>query len=371
MAKFDALTSLPSLKRALALSLAMSLWALPSRAADPPTDALPFAKSHMITGNYVVAGTDFVPQPGGNGFMTRPISVSGVPANAEILSAFLYWETISTARAQVDGVKFRGQPVTVVKGSSKVLEADTSACWESGGATPRPTLTMYRADVLRFLPLQMDANGKFTGRRLVNDADLAADQKLTVTLPQSASSTSRAPQSAGASLLVIYRDPSEPLTSVVLYDGVFVQPPGRSMDQRIRGFLQSSSANRAAKLTHIVSGGPQDRIERLWFNGSQVATDPFGAAADSSIDRAWSSPTFNVSALMPGQNAGGAYGEEVTTKVDYRQSVPHACLAWAAVVFSTAVQDTDGDGLVDALESRSGLRTPDDHALPDLHAMGA
>ena len=44
---------------------------------------------------------------------------------------------------------------------------------------------MFRADVLRLLPVQMDANGKPTGKRLVNDADLLSNwlPPHTVTLP--------------------------------------------------------------------------------------------------------------------------------------------------------------------------------------------
>lgn len=59
--------------------------------------------------------------------------MAGVPANAEVLAAFLYWETISTDISQVDGAKFRGAPVTVVKTSKKVLTSEYAQCWSSGG----------------------------------------------------------------------------------------------------------------------------------------------------------------------------------------------------------------------------------------------
>src|SRR6185503_11972915 len=78
-----------------------------SASSDPP-DALPFAKSFSLTGGYAVAGVNMAPQPGSTGLMTGTVAITGVPANAEVLSAFLYWETIWTAKPQVDGVKFRG-----------------------------------------------------------------------------------------------------------------------------------------------------------------------------------------------------------------------------------------------------------------------
>src|SRR5476651_2691364 len=358
-------------KRVAALSLAFVLLVPQAGRADDrdgQRDALPFAKSYTITGNYVVGGVDLGPQPGGNGLATGTISMSGVPANADVLAAFLYWETISTQTSQVNGATFRGFPITVVKATSATLDGDNAGCWLPGTG-PRPTLTMFRADVLRFLPLQRDSKGVTTGRSLVNDSDLASTEKLTVTLPQAAAG-SGVPQTAGATLLVIYRDPTQPLTSIVLYEGARVQKPGETITQTLRGFLQSSTS-RSAKMTHIVGSGTPNTTERLWFNGTQIATDPFHAAGNTSSDRGWSNPTFNVTPQMPGRDPGLGYGEEVTTSVDYRTPTPSSCLAWNAIVFSTAVQDTDGDGLVDLLESRSGLKEPDGHHLPDIHAMGA
>ena len=222
---------------------------------------------------------------------------------------------------------------------------------------------------MRFLPIQRDANGALTGRRLVNNADLAADEKLTVTLPESVVGN-RFPQTAGATLLVIYRDGSQPLTGITIYEGAYVQRPGQKMTQKLRGFLQSSTV-RSAKLTHIVSSGAANATERLYFNTKQIATDPFKSTSSPSTNRGWSNPTFNVTPQMPGADPGGAYGEEVTTTLDYQNASPNGCLAWNAIVFSTNVQDTDGDGLVDKLERTSGLREPDGRRMPDVRAMGA
>src|SRR5580765_3584949 len=214
----------------LALGLLLLLGQMSGRAHDDHDDddaSLPYSKGYLLTGNYVVGGIDLQTEKRQNGFLTGTLPMSGVPANAEILAAFLYWETVSTNIAQVNGAKFRGQPVTVVKASSKKLLPPRSSCWSAGSSGPTPTLTMFRADVLRMLPYQTDVTGNSTGRRLVNDADLLKYglPLNTVTLPAGATGT-RVPQTAGASLFVLYRDASQPLTKVVIYDGVQVLAPG-------------------------------------------------------------------------------------------------------------------------------------------------
>ena len=114
-------------------------------------DALPFAKSYLLTGNYAVAGVDLDNEdriPSDPGFVTRTIKMNGVPDDADILAAFLYWETITnspTIKAQADGARFNGNPVTVVKASSVRSTPATAACFASGAQS---TITMFRADVL-------------------------------------------------------------------------------------------------------------------------------------------------------------------------------------------------------------------------------
>lgn len=358
------------------LSLALLvLVAQQSGRAQGEVEALSFATSYTVTGNYVVAGVDLAPASATGGFVTGTIPVSGVPAHAEIVAAFLYWETLSTDDAQLAGAQFRGQPLTVVKTSRQRLDSTQAACWSSGGAPGAYTMTMHRADVRRLLPVQLDTNGVPTGRRLVNSADLAAAGVAphTVTLPD-AGGAGAAPTSAGASLFVVYRDPAQPLTKVVLYDGIHVQPAGTTTSQTIRGFLQSAAAP-AAQLTHIAGGGAANTTDRLWFkrNGTSavLATDAFQATSTPASNRSWSNPTFTVSPLMPGADPNLGFGEEVETFLTHTQTTPYDCLSWAAIVFSTTVRDTDRDGLIDKLEDVSGLKEPDGAPLPDLHEMGA
>jgi hypothetical protein len=344
--------------------------------AQPPT--LKFFNSFTVTGNYVVCGVDLLPQSQANGFVTGTIRVgqgecASVPENADIVAAYLYWETIWSVPADLEGALFRGQPVTAVKSGAVPLVGPYSPCWSNGG----DNLSMMRADVLRLLPPQLDPTGRPTGKRLVNHATLQqyATQYpngkwlFDVTLPERGTGN-QLPQSGGASLLLVWRDPSQPLRTVVINDGLQLQAPGEVTTFTIPGFLQSSAGD--AQVTHIVGSGAPNDTDQIWFNSSAapIGTNRFVRASGGQSDRAWSNPTISVSSLMPGTD-GGVYGEQVTTRVDHGSTSPYDCLSWAAVVFSTTVHDGDGDGVVSKLEDVSGLLNPADRPYPDLHAMGA
>src|SRR5499427_1265588 len=168
-------------------------------------DALQFAKGFLLTGNYTVGSVDLDPKTASGGFVSGTIHMNmdmnnAVPQDAEVVGAYLYWEMITTNVAQVDGAQFRGQPMTVVKASPLALTPANAPCWSSGGGSGATyTMTMFRADVFHLLPIQVDANGKPTGRRLVNDADLTSNgfSLNTVALPNG-NSGNQIPSAAGA-----------------------------------------------------------------------------------------------------------------------------------------------------------------------------
>jgi hypothetical protein len=346
----------------VALGLAVLFAQLHGHAQVP--DALPYSEGYLITGNYVVGGIDLQGQN-----TTGTIHMSGVPADADILAAYLYWETIADDGAAPTTPTFRGSPLTVVKASSQPLVGSTAACWSSSG-TP-VTATMYRADVRRLLPVRRDAQGQPTGKRLVNDADLIADGDAlsTVAFP-AAGAGNNASETAGASLLVVYRDSSEPLRKIDVYDGLYIQPPGATMLEHLQGFYRSDAV-RSARITHIVSSGAKNSTEQLWFNGSLVATNPFPDPLTAASDRAWADPTYDVSALMPGTDSHDGYGETAVTSVDHLKTSPYECLSWAAVVFSTSVADIDHDSLPDGLEDTPGGLADPNGEVVDLNGMGA
>ncbi len=346
-----------------------------SAAQQPDPGVLRWFHTYNVPGDYAVGGVDLKPLSFANGLRTRRIAMGNqVPANAEILAAFLYWETMwrgpQTVLEDLRGqVKFRGEPVTAIKSSTQPL---TPGCRAIGNGE---WISIMRADVLRLLPPQLDENGSPTGRRLVNDGDLAANglDPHTVTLPDSGI-FNFVPQSAGASLLVIYQDPNPAasLTSVVVYDGIHVQAPGADTQVTLRGLIDVQDGS-AAKLTHIGGSGLRNITERVFVGNRRVDSgNPFPAGG-LFTDRAWSNPTFSLAPGTWTPQDGGVYGEQVTTKITHALPlVLYDCLSTGAVVFSTRTQDGDGDGLPDKLEDAvSEMKDPSGLSYPNIHAMGA
>ena len=363
-------------------------------AAPPPPVSLPISNSYLTTGNYVVGSVDLPGAGGSKITATGTINMKGVPADAdglpgEILAAWLYWETIATDPSQLAGVKFRGLDVNVVQTAQLTLTGPYASCWGSNGGGPTFTMYQMRADVRRLLPLKLDANGKSTGRRLVNDTDLmnnidpATNQPFalhTVTLPD-AGNGNNAPVSAGASLVVIYRDPRQPLRKILIYDGIGVLPKteGATLQQPIRGIYQSR-ADSDARLTQIAAASQPNGTDRLFFSSSRATTllanDPFPGTSNAS-DRSWTASTANIGQLQlmtPGtaRQPYDGFGETVTVTVDHTKLTPYDCLSWGAIIFSTAVADIDDDGAPDGVEDRvAGLHLDADGSeLPNLPAMG-
>ena len=170
------------------------------------------------------------------------------------------------------------------------------------------------------------------------------------------------PRAIGASLVLLYRDPTKSYKSIVIYDGGFTKRAFSSMTQPLKGWYQASGpANPAAKMTMIVGDGRPFLSEKVLFNGQLLATNPFISANGAK----WDNTLFNLTGkLPPGSDQG-------TVKVE-----PHTllsdCVSFSAIVLSTTVQDSDDDGLIDRLEdSVSQISDPAGHPLPNFHAMGA
>lgn len=369
-------------------------------------DALNFFKNYFVTGDYVVGGVALRGQGVANpsvaavtgtvvpSYATGTISMSGpygtvpgytangIPQHADIVAAYLYWETIagtSVDPAALAVGTFRGYKIV----GTQLAPAGVLACSGSGGGSGNQSgsqpLLVFRADVLRYLPYKKDPNtGRPLSQRLVNDADLTANNLPlhTVSLPDSGGGGTQSPSSSnqaflteGASLVVVYRISGQnaPLRSVVLYDGGFTFSSNNpNMTQNLVGFYQASTTSPSAKMTHIVGDGDAAFKEALTVNGNTPNGVSSTNAFQGALGQAWDNLTFDVSNLMSGNDGS------ITTQVTPGSSTSTDCLSWGAIVFSTTVQDSDGDGLLDIWETTLGGATaPGLPTLPDLKSMGA
>lgn len=350
------------------LALSVQLFAQSGEAAE----GIRFFKNYFVTGDYVVGHVDLLPQQAVAGRVSGVIPMSGVPANADILAAFLYWETITDGMPSSISAKFRDDEIGsfAVKVGESPVNPSTAPCWaKQGSATAR--VTTWRVDVLRSLPLGTNPNAPNYRKRLVNDADLSVqgEQPHRVFLPDSGTGN-QFPESAGASLVVIFRHSDSPLTGIVLYEGFNHTPSSATMSQTLQGFFQHAPGAVGRLSQHAASGQP-NASEQVSFNGELQSSivNPFNSSPSS--QRGWRSLTL-TGLNIDGTGETDTYGEEVSTAVTHTDPTEE-CLSWTAFQFSVPVLDEDRDGLLNIWESVdvASLRDPDDTPLPNLYAMRA
>jgi len=322
--------------KAVAFSIALlALLAPPGKAAD----ALSYTKNYFVTGDYSVTGVG-LRGTGVNGFATGTINVTDVPAGADIVAAFLYWQTVETtpAPSAANGF-FDGKAIVgALRGS-----ATNPACWSSGGTTGPAGSSgrVYRADVLRYL--QVDN---------VNSVRIANGPHV-VKLPDSgAAGNGNPPYTNGASLVVVYRllASSAVLRSVVIYDGAYTLakhlPP---MTQLVGGFYQAADIPNA-RMTQIASNGQPGFETDVTVDGEDVGPGSF----TGKLGQRWDNPTFSIHL----EEHPGSFRTAVSA------SDNQTCLTFSAIVASTAVMDSDNDGLLDLWETSGMHLNPGDATTP-------
>jgi len=125
----------------LSIALGAIFAQVPGHATTVAQDPLPYSKGFLVTGNYVVAGVD-LPKTNASGAIT----VTGVPDNADIIGAYLYWESTSSVDIgpALSNATFRGNalygtdtngqpmPLVPIKMSVKTqLPGMGASCWGS------------------------------------------------------------------------------------------------------------------------------------------------------------------------------------------------------------------------------------------------
>jgi uncharacterized protein YjbI with pentapeptide repeats len=351
---------------------------------------LNYFRNYFVTGNYA-AGYVGLAGKGVNGLATGAITIAEgtapgqVPQGAEILAAYLYWQTVAESggldRAKLDatfgGATFRGKPIV---GQTVVLnpKSGTAPCWSSGGGTgsangSKATYT-FRADVLRYLPTQTTT----TPYRI-----LAAGTHPVV-LPDSGG-TGAIPNALGAALVIVWRQPGivngqprQPLRSIVIFDGGSSLNNAKTFFQLpLTGFYQATGTDstgtfqpgKNALLTQFLGNGQAKFSELVQFSGT-------GSFADktSPFYQSWTNPFASDAGanMLQAQVALPTDAALAALYVDSGGQSSSDCLNWGVVALSSEVKDTDGDGLVDVWETNTGtLRDPAGNPLPPLWNMGA
>ena len=347
----------------LAFGFAQTASAQNVTTACTPT-SLCLDNNYFVTGDYVVGGavlngafvnglqmgTIMIPDPA----QPLPPKFTNVPAGADIVAAFLYWQTVeSTNQGAITGQvgSFNNYPITgTVLGNPN---APTS--WSSGGCSGNSsgskTIRTYRADVRPILPL--DANGNILTPNAVTPG------VYNVGLVESGKTNGNGvPITLGASLVIIWRvlSPAMPLNSIIIYDGSAAPSNTAStITQPMVGFYQAA-ASPMAKITHIVGNGQTNKSEIVSFNDTTLPSlythpplnPPFPGTYNGSWDNVtWTGDNSPINTLVH----AGDFTE--TTKVTPTDTNGN-CIDWGAIIFSTIVQDSDGDGLLDAWEDNQG-----------------
>jgi hypothetical protein len=345
--------------RASALVL-LSVTAAHAQSAPVQDTPLPYSRGFLVTGDFVQGSVDLTPQANptdANGLATGTLTISGVPKDADIVGAYLYFEQIFSAVNGVNpspAVQFKAPNATTasmisptaLKVSAFQLTSNPATCWGAAG-TSGAWVADYRADVLSLLskrndPVPPQGTGKWTGKYIVNG-------QYAVSLPEI--SGNKSVQSAGATLVIIYRDPaSQPaLRKVLIYDGAYPQPEGTTMLEMLRG-IYKSDPTQFVHLAVLAGTGGNNQTESISFNGTVVSTsDPFPQTSPSS-DRSWAAAEYVLTSptLMPGTDGGG-FGETSSLSIQANAS-PAACREVAAVIASVGIADADQDGIPDGLE---------------------
>jgi hypothetical protein len=239
---------------------------------------------YTLTGGVTVAGVGLRGVGSGN------INLTGVPAGATVFRAHLYWATLGNSNTytqpSLDG--------NLVSGRLIGTTGDTGWFVQNN--------FVYRADVTDLV----SGNGTYTISGLPSDRLAGND-------------------SQGASLVVIYRDNTQPRRTILINDGAVALNGIRpTHTNTITGFEADSPVSEA-KVTYLVGDGQAIwDDESILFNGTSIANGVF-SGVDGDY---WGSHTFDVTDLMTDNIA------TTTLRITGQDTEDPDYLLWAATIFS-------------------------------------
>lgn len=246
---------------------------------QPPASGLKPSLNVTIAGDYTAAGVGLRDRTQGD------ILLSGIPAGASVVQAFLYWGMLDNGEsASLKNLNFNGTPLTGAK-----IATGPDTCWG------RTNSFAFRADVTSLVP----GNGTYSLTGVAGGGAILAE---------------------GASLVVLYEKLGEPLRNVILMDGNVVFPQVLTGTTTFSGFLAADPAS--AKTTFVVGDGQvfSDTASFSGSAGNTLFSNPFNGS-DGPL---WDTDTFDVSLQVGSGNAPASAGI----------SIGSDCLMWVAQVFS-------------------------------------
>ena len=276
----------------------------------PPPSDLDRFRNVTLAGDYTAAGVGLRGRTGAN------INISGIPDDATVESAYLYWGFLNNGVIPALGrMNVNGTPV-----EGTLLARGPDTCWG------RTDSFSYRADVTTLVP----GNGTYSLSGVASGGNILAQ---------------------GASLVVLYEVPGAPSRKIFLMDGnvVFNFAPRTSADTTLSDFKTAEAVS--AKTTFIVGDG-QTFTETASFTGS-MGTANFSNPFQGSDGRLWDTDTFDVSDQIGGMDMSAEVVIRVTSD----------CLMWVAQAFSVntapAPSDFDDDGVRNDLDNCPTTPNPD------------
>lgn len=276
---------------------------------------VPLAQTYAVEqkGDYVAAGIGMRGSgPPGGGTITLP----ALPGTATKTKAFLYWSVMnSTVIASLDDGIINGNAIT-----GTLIGTTADPCWTSYATA----IHNYVADVTSYV---LPGANVLTG---------FASGGMPIITP---------PLLEGASLVVVYSDPTAPRKDIIIHEGAvsFAGPPAE-----VTVFTGFNAVAGTTKTTYVVADGQPGLRNRTRVDGTYTADfTPQGGGPGSDY---WNTVTQDISAFVPPADTS------VSVELESLNYGGYDCLTWVAQVLSVPAPEPPGPTPVGGVAELPALR---------------